>query len=368
LALRYGKSPETVLHNHDIGFVAKAVYAELALCRNGRTLQCNPSHQVLRAHLRISERTLAYAIRQLEKAGEVVRKYEPGKLTRYTLPGLESEQPETAPDPCTHMQDSPAPGCRTEAGTPAPACRTPCTQMQDPPASTCRTSHLVDARRKTTEQTREQTTEELELEACASSGPGSEHTVEQSVDEPSRRNGHHRPLRAAYKPTPEAENLLATWRDRAPLPQTCNRTTCLKTLDDLHRLDGLSWDRIARTCDWALKEWVPQGYLSSPVALRTLTRKKDMKTWEAIERQVQAREARFMRPGDPADRPRRAAVWKPRQQKYVCCDPAGKPWTGKTRMLFMERYYPDATKDPDQGHDFTIPNQQMPANRRKADS
>ena len=34
-------------------------------------------------------------------------------------------------------------------------------------------------------------------------------------------------------------------------------------------------------------------------------------------------------------------------------------------MRLMELYYPDATQDPDQGHDFTIPDDQMPANRRR---
>lgn len=57
-------------------------------------------------------------------------------------------------------------------------------------------------------------------------------------------------------------------------------------LDDLHRTDGLTWDRINRICRHAAREWVPAGYIASPAKLRKPTRSGEMKTWEAIERQL----------------------------------------------------------------------------------
>jgi hypothetical protein len=171
--------------------------------------------------------------------------------------------------------------------------------------------------------------------------------------------------RQTCETTLEAGEVLAKWIAIAPLPESADPSRALEVLDELRRIDGLDWDRIERICEYAAREWVPKGYIGTAAALRQWTSSRDMKKWEAIERQVQTREANFGRPGDPAGRPHRAAVWRPRRQKYVCCDPAGNPWTGRTRMRLMELYYPDATQDPDQGHDFTIPDEQMPANRRK---
>jgi len=80
---------------------------------------------------------------------------------------------------------------------------------------------------------------------------------------------------------------LAAWEAAAPLPKSANRNTCLDTLDKLHRLDGLSWDRIATICDHATRRWVPQGFIHTPAKLRKSTKSGEMATWEAIERQIE---------------------------------------------------------------------------------
>lgn len=90
-----------------------------------------------------------------------------------------------------------------------------------------------------------------------------------------------------HEASPEAVACLSeSWERFSPLPATANRNECLKVLDDLCRLDGLTWDRIARICSHAAQEWVPQGFIGSPATLRGWTKKRDMKTWEKIERQA----------------------------------------------------------------------------------
>jgi hypothetical protein len=201
---------------------------------------------------------------------------------------------------------------------------------------------------------------------ATSDRPASDQQVTTSKEEERRRK--KKKTRQTCETTLAARKALAKWTAISALPESADKSRALEVLDELRRIDGLDWDRIERICEYAAREWVPKGYIGTPAALRQWTSSRDMRKWEAIERQLQAREAKSERPGDPADRPRRAAAWRPRQQKYVCCDPAGKPWTGRTRMRLMELYYPDATQDPDQGYEFTIPDDQMPANRRRSTS
>lgn len=83
---------------------------------------------------------------------------------------------------------------------------------------------------------------------------------------------------------PEAISILANWNGE--LPKTANRIECLKAINDLNRLDGLSWERIAAIDAYARKNWVPEGYLGSPLKYRKKTRSGEMRIWEAIERQI----------------------------------------------------------------------------------
>lgn len=92
-----------------------------------------------------------------------------------------------------------------------------------------------------------------------------------------------------YQASPEAQTALVEWEKLAPLPTTTSRESCLKTFDDLHRIDGLSWERIGRICEYACKERYPT-FLKSPVKLRTLTKNGKIATWEDIELNHQSHE------------------------------------------------------------------------------
>ncbi len=89
-----------------------------------------------------------------------------------------------------------------------------------------------------------------------------------------------------YQPTPEALAALAVWTAIYPLPKTAKEPACLKTLDDLHRIDGLPWVRIEAICRHAAAKWAPQGFIQSPAKLRKPTRSGELVTWEAIEKQM----------------------------------------------------------------------------------
>ena len=59
-----------------------------------------------------------------------------------------------------------------------------------------------------------------------------------------------------------------------------------KLFDDLNRLDGLSWDEICTISDYALKKWVPQGYMLTPMKLRNRSKTyPDLKTYQIILQQ-----------------------------------------------------------------------------------
>ena len=99
--------------------------------------------------------------------------------------------------------------------------------------------------------------------------------------------------------TPEnltaAQQALRCWTDHEDLPRSANEGKCLKTLDDLHRIDGVPWEGligINAICEYAAREWVPQGYIGSPTALRKWTQARDQKKYEAIQQQMAARDSR----------------------------------------------------------------------------
>jgi len=59
-----------------------------------------------------------------------------------------------------------------------------------------------------------------------------------------------------------------------------------KLFDDLHRLDGLTWEEIRTISDYALEEWVTQGYMLSPMKLRNKSKSySDLKCWQIIQQQ-----------------------------------------------------------------------------------
>ena len=127
----------------------------------------------------------------------------------------------------------------------------------------------------------------------ASTSPAFETNQEQAGStelHPARSGRPKRQPRGPYQASPEAEQHLAAWEAHAPLRKSSKRKDCLKALDDLRRIDLLSWERITRICRWAVTEWLPKGMIGSPAALRTRTKKGDRMTWEALETQALAAE------------------------------------------------------------------------------
>ena len=90
---RFGRTPEEVYLNPRLNMTAKVVYGALAMFRNGRTGQCNPSRASLCKSLGITRRPLAYALRALEEQGEIISHYEPGRQPWYELRRLDNEAP-----------------------------------------------------------------------------------------------------------------------------------------------------------------------------------------------------------------------------------------------------------------------------------
>lgn len=100
-------------------------------------------------------------------------------------------------------------------------------------------------------------------------------------------NNKHKNVKNKIKETTypaEARGALAIWTAVAPLPETAKEEASLKALDELNRIDGLTWERINLICRHAAEKWVPQGFIASPAKLRKSTRSGEMKTWEAVER------------------------------------------------------------------------------------
>ena len=142
----------------------------------------------------------------------------------------------------------------------------------------------------------------------------------------------------------EAQQALQCWTDLAALPKSANEEKCLKALDDLHRLDQVPWDGatgIFAICEYAAREWVPEGYIGSPVALRGWTRSRDMKKYEAVQQQMAVR--RSQTPSKDRSKP----------TGYLIVFPDGTPVTEFTKRLRRIVNNGEET-DPDRGHDWTI--------------
>ena len=146
------------------------------------------------------------------------------------------------------------------------------------------------------------------------------------------------------KNSEEADHALLIWENHAALPTSANRGRCLEVLDELHRIDKVRWegaDGIYAICSFAAQHWVPNGYIGSPVSLRQSTRAKDMRKYESIQRQIAAKGSKN-HPG---------GLSKP--VKYQIAFPDGKPITEYEKRL-LRILHNDWTTDPDQGHVFTI--------------
>jgi len=103
--------------------------------------------------------------------------------------------------------------------------------------------------------------------------------------------------RQAYEPSIEARMIVERWRDHPDVDyrDRYHRHWC-KVLDDLHRIDKLSWEEIRRIIDFALDQWVPR-YMQSPTKLRQSSRAyPEKKCWEIIRGQINGQTT-----GDPSD-------------------------------------------------------------------
>ena len=261
--MQFGKLPKDVMQAR-VSMGAKVLYAALAMYRNGRTLQCNPSQTQLAETIGVSATHINHLANELQCADLIMRDQIPGRQTCYFLPHLDA-------DLDTETTQHPA---RTTTQHPA---RTLPNILPGHYPTSCQESPI-----EVSEQTSEQTIEQ---------------TVGVAKKVPEAKN--EKPN--AYQPSPETLKALEIWEGFTPLPQTASREKCLKVLDELHRLDGLTWDRIYRICTHGAREWVPQGFIASPAKLRTPTRSGEMKTWEAIERQARGQPSRGRHPPPNAE-------------------------------------------------------------------
>lgn len=88
--MRFGKLPEDVMRAK-VSMGAKVLYAALAMHRNGRTLQCNPSQAQLAETMGVTPNHINTLAKELDRAGLVQRVIFPGRQTTYTLPHLQAD-------------------------------------------------------------------------------------------------------------------------------------------------------------------------------------------------------------------------------------------------------------------------------------
>ena len=141
-----------------------------------------------------------------------------------------------------------------------------------------------------------------------------------------------------------AEQALRCWTDQADLPKSANEEKCLKVLDDLHRIDQVPWEDAAginAICKYAAKEWVPEGYIGSPMALRKPTQAGDMKKFEAIQQQIGAKRSQTPTNG------------RSQRPTYRLAYATGEPVTDPTKRLRRIVKNGEET-DPDPGNEWTI--------------
>lgn len=88
--MQFGKLPKDVMQA-PVSMGAKVLYGALAMYRNGRTLQCNPSHAQLAETIGVSATHINNLANELDRAGLIQRTVTPGRQTCYTLPHLSVE-------------------------------------------------------------------------------------------------------------------------------------------------------------------------------------------------------------------------------------------------------------------------------------
>ena len=153
-----------------------------------------------------------------------------------------------------------------------------------------------------------------------------------------------------------AANALRCWTDYAPLPRSVDEAQCIKTLDDLHRIDGVPWDGesgINAICSYAAQQWVPRNFIRAPTALRKWTQARDQKKYEAIQQQLTR--GKSVQPAEPGSK----------EPKYHIAYSTGEPVTDASKRLrrILESHL---DCDPDRGFEWTIPEITIAAAKAKA--
>jgi len=93
---------------------------------------------------------------------------------------------------------------------------------------------------------------------------------------------------AAAAISDEARELAQRWIDHPATVAADDHQVAQwqKLFGDLHRLDGLAWEEIRTISDYALDNWVDQGYMLSPMKLRNRSKSySDLKCWQIIKQQ-----------------------------------------------------------------------------------
>lgn len=94
-----------------------------------------------------------------------------------------------------------------------------------------------------------------------------------------------------YVASEEATRGVSAWARYRPLPEGVDLDTYHKTLDDMHRLDGVPWDGdtgIYAICRHAVTEWKTK-HIQSPSKLRLKsTAYPELKTFQVIQNQLRA--------------------------------------------------------------------------------
>lgn len=93
----------------------------------------------------------------------------------------------------------------------------------------------------------------------------------------------------AYDPSPEAIKTLMVWEEYRSLPAGGDRDAYHKTFDDMHRLDGISWNSdtgITAIAEYAVTRWT-RKHIQAPNKLRLDNKSNPgMKTWQVIQGQI----------------------------------------------------------------------------------
>ena len=87
---------------------------------------------------------------------------------------------------------------------------------------------------------------------------------------------------------PESRLVYKAWNAKCPVPDEEKEDSYCRVFDDMHRIDKVSWEDIYKICNQAIMQWVPNGWLESPMKLRKPSKQyEDMKTWQVIKSKME---------------------------------------------------------------------------------